>query len=197
MTTFELSDAHTTFSEMRAKLEAAGSCSNFVINNVTIDGDEEDMIMVAKYFRGKVIKSATFRNIVATDAEVDLGLIISTILVTSSQLKQLRVEGMKFGVTSLVGSVSYSLGLESIELVKCGLVDGDAMKLVDALAKASNVTYVNVTGNEFSDFCAHAFADGLKKKTSVTNFKIDKMVLGDTKRNGLEKATQMKSATAA
>lgn len=197
MTTFELSNTHTTFAEIRAKLDAAGKFSSFAIENVTIDGDEDDMITVAKHFRGKLIESATFRNVVASDAEVDLGLIISTMLVASSHFKQLRVEGMAFGVKSVVGSVSYASGLESIELVNCGLTDTDVMKLVDALAKASTVTCVDVTGNDLSDFGAHAFADGLKKKTSVANVKIDKTVVGEAQSNGVEKAAQMKSATAA
>lgn len=197
MTTLEISNTHTTFAEIKAKLEAAGKLSKFVIDTVTIDGDEEDMIAVAKYFRGNRVESATFRNAVATGAEVDLGLIMSTIMVSSSHLKQLRVEGMCFGVKSVIGSVSYSSCLESIDFVKCGLSDEDVMKLVDALAKASTVTCVDVTGNDLSDFCAHAFTDGLKKKTSVTNVKIDKMVVGEAISNGVELAAQKKSATAA
>ena len=198
MTTFELSNTHTTFPEIRAKLDAAGNFSNIVIENVTIDGDEDDMIAVAKHFRGKLIESATLRNVVASDADVDLGLIVSTIVVASSHLKQLHVEGMCFGIKSVIGAVSYSSGFESLKLVKCGLADEDAMKLVDALAKASTVTCVDVTGNSLSDFCAHAFADGLKKKTSVTNVKIDKNVGGgEVQPNGVEKAAHMKSATAA
>jgi hypothetical protein len=197
MTTFEISNTHTTFAEIRAKLEAAGKFSKFVMDNLTIDGDEEDMIAVAKHFRGKPLESATFRNLVATDTKVDLGLIVSTILVTASQFKQLHVNGMSFGVKSVIGSASYASALECIELVQCGLVDEDVMKMVDALAKASTVTCVDVTGNEFSDFCAHAFTDGLKKKTSVTNVKIDKMVVGEAKSSGVAMTTHKKSATAA
>ncbi|GAX21025.1 hypothetical protein FisN_1Lh303 [Fistulifera solaris] len=194
MTTLEISSTHTTFAQIRAKLEAAGKFSKFVMDNVTIDGDEEDMIALAKHFRGKPLESVTFRNVVATDAEVDLGLIISTILVTASQFKHLQVKGMCFGAKSVISSVSYASALESIELVQCGLVDEDAMKMVDALAKASTVTSVDVNGNEFSDFCAHAFTDGLKKKTSVTNVKIDKMIVGETKAT---MTAHKKSATAA
>ncbi|GAX12370.1 hypothetical protein FisN_1Hh303 [Fistulifera solaris] len=197
MTTLEISNTHTSFAEIRSKLEAAGKFSKFVLNSVTIDGDEEDMIAVAKHFRGKPLESATFRNVVATDSEVDLGLIVSTILVTASQFKHLQVKGMCFGAKSVIGSVSYASALESIELARCGLVDEDAMKMVDALAKASTVTCVDVTGNDFSDFCAHAFADGLKKKTSVTNVKIDKMIVGESKANGVATTAQKKSATAA
>lgn len=197
MTSLEISNIHTTFAEIRAKLDDTPKFTDFSMVNVTIDGDEDDMIALAKYFRGNPIESAVFRNVVATNADVDLGLIMSTILVTSQQLKELCVEDTRFCARSIIASVSYAPRLESIHFVKCDLTDEHAMKLLDALAKASTVTSVDLRGNDFSDFGAHAFTDGLKKKTQVTNVKIDKMTVGEATYAGVEQAAQKKSATAA
>ena len=170
---FELANETITFKNLVAKIERVSKLQNFSLDSVTLEGDEDDMQVFTKFFRGhSSVESARFRNVLFADEGIDLELVFSMLLISTDQLRELSVEGCRVK-SSVITSITYNATLDSIRLVNCGLTDDKAMKLVDALAKASKITSVDVSGNEFTDFGAHAFTQGLKQRTKVTSVQVD------------------------
>lgn len=173
---FDLTNESITFSALVAKLEACNHLERLSLDGVTLEGNEDDVHVLTKYFRGHShLESASFRNVQFSDAEVDLELILSMLLISSDKLTELSVEGCSVK-SSVITSITYNSTLESIRMVDCGLTDEDVMKLVDALAKASTITSVDVSGNNISDLASHAFTQGLKQKTKVTSVQVDGVI---------------------
>lgn len=170
---FELTNEVISFPQLVAKLEGISQLKSLSLDGVTLEGDADDLHVFTKYLRGHShLESARFRNVKFSSEGVDLELILSMLLISTDKLAELSVEGCSVK-KSVISAVTYNSTLDSIRLVNCGLTDEHAMKLVDALAKASTITSVDVSGNDFSDLATHAFTQGLKQKTKVTSVQVD------------------------
>lgn len=170
---FELANETISFSDLVAKLERVSQLQSLSLDSITLEGDEDDLQVFTKYFRGHGhLESATFRNIQFANGELTLEMVLSMLLISTDKLSSLSVEGCPIK-TSVLTAITYNATLDSIRMVNCGLTDEKAMKLVDALAKASKITSIDVSGNDFTDFGSHAFTQGLKQRTKVTSVQVD------------------------
>lgn len=167
-----IADVRMTFSQLVGSLERAGAIKEVILEDVVIEGDENAMTTLCRYFRGHYsIESAVFRRVSLVDESNDLGIILSTLLVSACVLKHLHVEGSPVS-SSVIVCVTYSPNLESLRLINCNLKDGDCSTLVDALAKANTVRMLDVTGNAFSDVGISALKTGLERRSNISSLKI-------------------------
>lgn len=173
---FELSNETLSFSNLMAKIEQVGKLQSLSLDSITLEGDEDDLQAFSKFFRGHShLETVRFRNIKFSNQGIDLELVLSMLLISTEKLSNLTVEECSIK-SSVITAITYNSTLDSLGLVKCGLKDENAMKLIDALAKASQITSVDVSGNNFTDFGIHAFTQGLKQRTKVTNVQIDGVI---------------------
>ncbi|GAX29550.1 hypothetical protein FisN_36Hh046 [Fistulifera solaris] len=170
---FELANETISFSNLVAKIERVSQLQSFSLDSITLEGDEDDLQVFTKFFRGHShLESASFRNVRFVSEGMDLELVLSMLLISTDKLRVLSVDGCPIK-PSVITAITYNSTLDTIRMVNCGLTDENAMKLVDSLAKASRITSVDVSGNKFTDFGSHAFSQGLKQRTQVTNVQVD------------------------
>lgn len=168
-----ITNASMTFSELVGKLERGGAIKEVILEDVVIEGNEDAMTSLCRYFRGHyTIENAVFRRVSLTDERNDLGIIFSTLLVSACELKHFHVDGCSVS-NSVIVCVTYSPNLESLRLVNCNLTDGDVTKLVDVLAKASSVAVLDVTGNSFSEIGKCALKTGLERSSNISSLIVD------------------------
>jgi hypothetical protein len=162
-----------TFSGLVGAMERGGAIKEVILEDVVIEGDEDAMRLLTRYFRGHYsIEKAVFRRVHLADERNDLGIIFSTLLVSACELKHFHVEECPVSSAVLI-CVSYSPNLESLRLISCNLGDADATKLVDVLAKATSVTVLDVSGNGFSAIGESALKTGLERSTSISSLMIN------------------------
>jgi Leucine-rich repeat (LRR) protein len=197
MTSFAIANEQTNFWDLLKKIEKVDKLTSLSLDQVTIDGDEDDMQKLARYLRGSDLESVSFRNVVFTDSTFDLTVIISGLLVSADKLKLLKLEKCKFSSSSLA-CIAFCSSLKTLQVPGNNLTDEDAVKIAEGLGQSSSIDAIDVSNNELTDLGCHAFSVAIKKNNHVHAINIEGNVkISSERRNSLGVSVQQNSAMAA
>jgi Leucine-rich repeat (LRR) protein len=194
MTSLAIANEQTCFWDIFKTVEKIEKLTSFSLNQVTIDGDENDMQKLAKYLRGSDLESVSFRNVVFADSSFDLTQIISALLVSADNLTLLKLEKCKFS-SSALACIAYCSSLKTLQVPGNNLTDEDAVKIAEGLGQSSSIDAIDVSNNDLTDLGCHAFSVAIKKSNHVHAINIE----GNTKisferRNSLVVSVEAKAA---
>jgi Leucine-rich repeat (LRR) protein len=196
MTSLVIAKEQTTVMEILAKFERVGELTSLSLDQVTIDGDEEDMLSLSKHFRGSGLESVSFCNVIFTDSTFDLTQIISTLLVSADNLKFLKLEKCKF-TPSALACLGYCSSLKTLHLPGNKLTDEDAVKIAEGLG-ASSIEAIDVSNNDLTDLGCRALSAAIRKDKMVSDINIEgNKKISFQRRNSLLGSVQERSAKAA
>jgi hypothetical protein len=173
MTSFTIKDEQTTFSQIIGKIERIDHLIEFTLQDVTIDGDHDDMLALAKFIRGLTLESVTLRNIKTTNSELDLTQIISMLLIAVGELQFLCVENCNFKLSSVLACIAYASSLTTLQLPRNNLTDEDSAAIAQALIKSLSIESIDLRCNGLSGLGCHAFSETLKKNNIVNSVNVE------------------------
>lgn len=173
MTSLILKNENATFLEILSRAESVPGLSTFVLEDVAIQGDEDGMLALSRFFRGNdSLESVTFRNVDTSGAECDLSTLISTLFVSTYNLNMLVIEHSDFKTASLSAMV-YSRYIKTLKLPNNDFSDEDAVAIADFLTKSKSIQDVDLSNNALSDLGCHAIADAVKRNTAIDSVNIE------------------------
>jgi Leucine-rich repeat (LRR) protein len=196
MTSLSIANEQTTFWEILAKVEKVGELTSLSLDQVTIDGDEEDMLTLSKFLRGGRLESVSFCSVIFTNSTFDLTQIISTLLVSADSLKLLKLENCEFA-SSALACIAYCSSLKTLHLPGNKLTDEDAVKIAEGLG-ASSIEAIDVSNNDLTDLGCRALSAAIRKDKMVSDINIEgNKKISFQRRNSLLGSVQERSAKAA
>jgi Leucine-rich repeat (LRR) protein len=197
MTSLTIVNEQTTFWDILAKVEKVGNkLTSMSLDQVTIDGNEDDMQKLARYLRGSALESVSFSNVVFTDSTFDLTQIISALLVSGDNLKLLKLEKCKFASSSLA-CIAYCSSLKTLQVPGNNLTDEDALQIAEGLGQSS-IDAIDVSNNDFTDLGCHALSVATKKNSHIHAINIEgNAKISFERRESLGVSVQENSAKAA
>jgi hypothetical protein len=142
----------------------------FKLEEVELDGTEDDVIALSKAFRGHdYLEEFHVINVTLTDSTLTLDQVVSLMLVTVPGLTLIKLE--KVPVTaSALATVAYCSSLKALLVPNSGLTDKDAIKLAQAVTQSASIQLIDITGNDLTDLRGVAFFTALNKNTSIKRF---------------------------
>jgi hypothetical protein len=147
--------------------------ATFNLEDVELDGTENDVIALSKTFRGHdYLEEFHMTNVTLTDLTLTLDQVVSLMLVTVPGLTLIKLE--KAPVTaSALATVAYCSSLKSLIVPNSGLTDKDAIKLAQAVTQSASIQLIDITGNDLTDLGCVAFFTALNKNTSIKTIRLE------------------------
>jgi Leucine-rich repeat (LRR) protein len=196
MTSLVIANEQATFGEILAKVEKAGKLTSLSLDQVTIDGDNDDMLALSRHFRGSDLESVSFCNVVFTDSTFDLTQIVSVLLVSADNLKLLKLDKCKCSPSALA-CIAYCSSLKTLQLPGNNLTDEDAVEIAKGLGPSS-IEAIDVSDNDLTDLGCRALSAAIRKDKMVNDINIEgNKKISFQRRNSLLGSMQERSAKAA
>lgn len=151
MVMLQVSNETIKIRKVLEKLERTHDLTEWIVQDVTLEGNEDDMLALCKFVRGHgTLQVVSLRNIRIADGNVDLSLLISTLLVAVYRLQRLLIQNCVFRV-SAVTCIQYCTTLEELLLPCNNLTDQDAFAIAEALRKSPWLAKIDLQQNKLSD----------------------------------------------
>lgn len=189
-----------SFTQLAKDLENE-KVSTLHLENVTIEGDDENMAFL-KTLRGHPsLHDFTLINVSCKDPAMNLTQVISMLFVSVPHLTTARLENNKISMSALK-ALAYCAGpLERLVITKNGLQDDDAVAMAQTILQnselCSTLRLLDATGNDMSDAACTSFAKILEKSLSLQELKLDGCILANAAPDGTSSTTSQRAALAA
>ncbi|KAL7577995.1 hypothetical protein ACA910_007611 [Epithemia clementina (nom. ined.)] len=176
MTTFELSDTTCTYRTLADTLR--DDAKTFSLTNVKIEGSEDDMRLLFRNVRGHpAMEVFSLKNVSTVDPNATLDLIVSSVLISASNIRSLHVENTPLK-SSTIATVAYCDSIQSLSIPKNGYTDADAIVIADALTSSSSTLSsrlhsLDLSGNELSDVGGQYLERLLEKNTNIRSLRLN------------------------
>jgi Ran GTPase-activating protein (RanGAP) involved in mRNA processing and transport len=172
MTLIYVKDEKRTIKSLCAMIERASNLDVFRLEDVVLDGTNEDITNLSKCLRGHhYLEEFDLTNITLTDSSLNLDAVVSVLLLTVPDLMHVKLE--KVPVTaSALAKVQYCSSLKTLRVPNSDLTDEDAIELAKALAQSPSIRFIDISGNDFSDLGCIAFVTALEKNTSIQTVRL-------------------------
>ena len=166
MTSLTIQNKTLSVKHLLGQLEETGDdLSTLLVQDVSLQGSESDLLDVSKFFRGhQSLVSVTFRNVDTSGAETDLSQVISTLLIAAYKVRDLTLDHSDFSVSSLA-CLAYCNTLQTLQLPNNDLTDENAVAIADFLSQSTSIHSVDLQNNNLTDLGCHAIADAVKKSS--------------------------------
>jgi Leucine-rich repeat (LRR) protein len=172
MTLIYVKEEKMTIKSLAAVIDKATKMEVFKLEDVELEGTEDDIIALSKALRGHpYLKEFHMTNVTLTDSSLSLDSVVSMMLVTVG-LTLVKLEKVPIS-SSALASAGYCTTLKTLSLPNSGLTDRDAVKLAEAVAQSASIQLIDISGNDLSDLGCVAFARALKKNTSIQNIRLE------------------------
>ena len=147
MTSIYVKDEKMTVASLCAMINKAEDMTVFKLEDMVLDGSNNDVIELSKAFRGhQYLEEFTLENVSLTDASLTLDQVVAIILVTVPDLTLLKLE-KSCVTTSALAAVGYCTSLKRLIVPNSNLNDKDAVKIAEAVAESPGIEEVDMSGN--------------------------------------------------
>jgi Leucine-rich repeat (LRR) protein len=173
MTLIYVKEEKMAVRSLTAMVDKATKLDVFKLENVELEGTEDDIILLSKALRGHpYLEEFHMTNVTLADSSLSLDRVVSMMLVSVPQLELVKLE--KAPVTSsALAAAGYCYNLKTLLVSSSELTDKDAIKLAEAVAQSPSIELIDISGNELSDLGCVAFACALEKNTSIQTIRLD------------------------
>ena len=196
MTIVEKTNTSTTFVELAGLVEN-DEMKILRLTNVEIAGDEGDAFRLSRSLRGhSSLEEVIFTNITLTEASMKMDTIIEMVLVSSQNLKVLKLDNVPVQAKS-VATVAYCETLETMALPNNMFNDVDAKAIADAVEASKSVKEVDLSGNRISDLGCKSLGICLEKNKVIEKISLAGNSISGAESTKLESTLQARAAVAA
>jgi hypothetical protein len=170
MTTLVIKNERLTYRQILGRMERCDELTRLTLENLKIDGDEDNMLRLSKFIRGHfTLEEIIIRNIETMDPSVDLTLIVSTILVSVFNIKTLVLENCPFR-TSALACLEYCECLENLYLEQNGFTNEDAEAIAGYMERTPSQLSLYFTNNyKVGHIGRHTLKSVIKKNTNIVS----------------------------
>jgi hypothetical protein len=158
---------------LTAMVDKATKLDVFKLENVELEGTEDDIILLSKALRGHpYLEEFHMTNVTLADSSLSLDQVVSMMLVTVPELTLVKFEKAPVS-SSALATAGYCSTLKTLMVPNSGLTDKDAIKLAEAVAQSPSIQLIDISGNDLSDLGCVAFARALDKNTSIQSIRLE------------------------
>jgi hypothetical protein len=173
MTLIYVKNETMTIESLIGMVEKAPKLCTFKLEEVELDGTENDVIALSKALRGHpYLEEFSMTSVTLTDTTLTLDQVVSMVLVSVPNLTLIKLEKVPVTASALAAS-AYCTSLKKLLVPNSGLTDKDAIKLAQAVTQSDSIELIDITGNNLTDLGCVAFATALNKNTSVQTIRLE------------------------
>jgi hypothetical protein len=173
MTLIHVKDEKITIRSLYGMIDRASKLGAIILEDVELDGTEDDIINLAKVLRGHYyLEEFSLTSVTLTDSSLTLDVVVSMLLVSVPDLWILKLEKVPIS-SSALATAGYCTSLKTLLVPNSGLTDEDTITLAEAVAQSPSIELIDISGNEMSDLGCVAFANALEKNTSIQTIRLE------------------------
>lgn len=141
--------------------------TSFSLSNVTIAGDEDDMMGMWRVLRGHpTLEEFSMKDVKFEDSEVNISLLMNVLFASCSKLKRVKLDNMPVPIEAVLAAKLCDT-VEEISLSRDHFSDEDAAEIAKVLKEIPSIQKVDFSGNDLSENGCKSFEALLHLNKSI------------------------------